>query len=287
MKSGSSGCLRSLALFGRPLGRCAPPAWFGGQSARRSAPAFTLTELLVVMAVIAILASLILPGLSSAKSQAKSTYCLNNLKQLQLAFFNYAHNNGDALVPNYSRSSNLIQQAVAPSWVLGNAKHDNSTINLEAGLLFREIGDDAVYHCPSDNSKGPLPSGSRTRSYALSGWASASDVEGKGEKFDPWMTRLSELTTRSSAEVFAFIDEHADSIDDGVFAVNDRSKVLEWKDLPAGRHNQGYNLSFLDEHVEHWRWQAPKVFRNYDQRPYNDLDKEDLFKIRNHLSDEK
>src|SRR5439155_5010814 len=132
---------------------------------------------LVVIAIIALLASLLLPALISAKNQANSTVCLGNLKQLQMACLNYAHNNDDALLPSYSRNIDLIQQSVAPSWVLGNAKQDRSTANIEAGLLFPEVQNAAVYHCPSDRSSGPPPRSSRTRSYALSGWASASDVE--------------------------------------------------------------------------------------------------------------
>src|SRR5437899_3340377 len=52
----------------------------------RSYLAFTLIELLVVIAIIAILAALLLPALSAAKSKAHSIACLNNLKQLQLAW---------------------------------------------------------------------------------------------------------------------------------------------------------------------------------------------------------
>jgi len=65
--------------------------------ARRSEPAFTLTELLVVVAVIAIVASLLLPAFSGAKERARRAQCANNLKQLGVGFQLYADDHGDQL----------------------------------------------------------------------------------------------------------------------------------------------------------------------------------------------
>src|ERR1700743_3025680 len=59
--------------------------------------AFTLIELLVVIAIIAILAAILMPVLNRAKQRAQTAYCLNNMKQLQIAYLMYVHDNNDTL----------------------------------------------------------------------------------------------------------------------------------------------------------------------------------------------
>src|SRR4051812_27368880 len=89
----------------------------------RQSSAFTLVELLVVLAVIAILAGLLLPTLSKSKARGDNAVCMNNLKQLQVAWILYSDSNDDWLAPN--RGITETNQ----SWVWGWLNMENSPDN--------------------------------------------------------------------------------------------------------------------------------------------------------------
>jgi prepilin-type N-terminal cleavage/methylation domain-containing protein/prepilin-type processing-associated H-X9-DG protein len=85
---------------------------------------FTLVELLVVLAIVAILSSLLLPVVNRGKSKAKQANCLNNLKQINLAVRMYADEQGDKVaappgvnssVEEWFRFKDLVNQTVGLS----------------------------------------------------------------------------------------------------------------------------------------------------------------------------
>lgn len=113
--------------------------------------AFTLIELLMVIAIIALLVAITLPGLNRARQQAKAIYCLNNLRQMVLAAGSYTQQYDDHYpLAYYTQRRDGIRYYYA--WDFTTYKDWSSTPArevVEPGLLW--LGDTAieVQQCPS------------------------------------------------------------------------------------------------------------------------------------------
>jgi prepilin-type processing-associated H-X9-DG protein len=208
-----------------------------------------LTELLVTIAIIAILAALLLPALSGAKSRSRRVQCSSNLKQLQTAWQMYLGDHNDAMPPNLWDGVRGAMAGSAPgSWVVGNA-NDTSPTNVQAGVLWSYIQSLPIYHCPVDTSMatgGTL----RWRSYALVNYlGGAVSINDRSQNL--YKQKGSQL--KNAATAMAFVCEDAGSINDGIFFVFE-PPASEWKDYPGSRHSSGCTFSFCDGHAEYWKW---------------------------------
>lgn len=256
---------------------------------------FSLIELLVVITIISMMMAILAPSLSKAKESARGVHCLNNLRQLTLAWTAYASETDDEICGAYP-AVNPFKVLFPPPpyiplydrpWVNDGLCDDpfnelaNTRQGLESGVLWAYLNSVEVYKCMSDRTK-------LLRSYSISGLMN-------GGISNHNYTKLAQIKKPHRKIVFA--DDQLGGLDPSLVEAFGSWLSSPYRvgpyfmgDGPSNRHDIASNFSFADGHCEKWAWEDPLFIKScteiLTEEEINKINKEsnDFAKIKEAMS---
>jgi len=189
----------------------------------QSKSGFTLIELLAVIAVVAILSSILMAAISGARRMAHTTECTSNLRNLGISLKLYSqHNNGRLPTPgNYNTVPNV---GTGLSWMYA--------LNEFLETRFPNMNERSMLLCPS--AAETYPGGDARRTYGMNAAGTGGDLA------------INPITFIKPASTVLLMDTKHNGGGDGYFAFGAGS----FEQYAGWRHDNGVNVLFVDGHVE-------------------------------------
>jgi len=210
-----------------------------------------------------------LPALAKAKTKAQGIHCLNNLRQLQLAWMLYSIDHND-FIPGNNWQEETAHQPPG-NWVSGwldprqANNRDNTNILLLLDEKYASVGpytkSPGVYRCLASKITAREGNGKFlvVRTVSMSNWMGWKN-SGEWNQGYRVFRKTSEMTEPGPSKTLVFIDERDDSIDDGYFVTDmttGGSAIIV--NFPASYHNGAGGATFADGHAEIHKWLDPRT----------------------------
>ncbi len=258
---------------------------------------FTLIEMLVVIAIIAMLSAIAIPSFRKTRQNATGAVCLSNQRQLAIAWALYYDDHNGLLVggSNYYDRDNSTPWRWVEQPLFTDT--DNPEFNpvpdenlfcqefrlngIRAGELFPYTQTEEIYHCPGDRTHVKLDEPyALWRSYEIAGLMNGEDfVYRKGDIYSDisdysyleypdenktllCVTRYNQI--QSPAKKYVFVEESIAGDETymlGSFFLMGEALETGWGNWPADTHNNRSTLAFADGHVEKHHWTDPRTFK--------------------------
>lgn len=225
---------------------------------------FTRLEAFAVVLAVLLLGCITVPTLGGYRTSGDIQWCSANFRQLTRGWHLYAEDNAGRLAGNLDGGDAMDLRSTNRTWAAGWIDSNGSPAGTNTALLANSqlgpyVGSTSVYRCPADLSLSRGRTGEpRVRSVAMNSYV--------GQRMLPWTqgyrlyTSLNQIVDPSPASCLLFVDEREESVNDACFLISmdgydpQAPARLFLVDFPAARHEGGATMSFVDGHVETWRW---------------------------------
>jgi prepilin-type processing-associated H-X9-DG protein len=249
----------------------------------RDCGGFTRTELMAVMASVAVLALLILPLIAGSDTNRTVAVCLNNHRRLVQSWLLYADDSEGRVANNMGLD--FVQSSIQSgrfdnwannvmTWAVGSSVIDSSNTNSEWAakgpmVPYGRVAID-IYRCPADGYLSPAQRqrgwSHRLRSVSMnaffgrhtSGFGNDPTRQEMNYFFPNYRQFIKLSSVPDPVNRWVFIEEHPDSINDGYF-LNTPETVTSWGDVPSSLHDGAVTLSFADGHSDVHRWTSTRT----------------------------